>query len=143
MTTNVVSFEQKRDEKTLREFDPIFQECLVLTEKAAAYLDNEGRAASKTLPSELQVIYATCSMKLTTTLLDLASWLLAWRALQEGNLDESYWRKKNAQIHTRAYRPELPVGMPEGFHALAQEVVIMSERVRLLRVSAERSMRST
>ena len=72
-----------------QQFDQVFKEGMALVERTAAYLDGTGRKDSKGLPSHLTVLYATESMRLTTRLLDLASWLLIRRALKEGEITEA------------------------------------------------------
>src|SRR5919108_3720902 len=57
-------------------FDRVFQEGMALVERTAAYLDGEGRKEAKLLRPPVSVIYATESMRLTTRLLELASWLV-------------------------------------------------------------------
>src|SRR5690606_40115427 len=54
-----------------------------LIEAVAAYLDAEGRLESRVLPREAGFLYATESMRLTTRLMQLASWLLLQRAVNE------------------------------------------------------------
>ena len=66
------------------QFDHIFKEGMALVERTASYLDGPGRREAKTLTGGVGVLYATESMRLTTRLLDLASWLLIRRALREG-----------------------------------------------------------
>lgn len=59
---------------------------MLLVETTAAYLDGPGRREAKLLKPPVSVLYATESMRLTTRLLDLASWLLVRRALKEGEI---------------------------------------------------------
>lgn len=63
-----------------------FTEGMALVEETAAYLDGPGRAASKRLDRDASLTYAAESMRLTTRLMQLASWLLVQRALREGDL---------------------------------------------------------
>src|SRR5690349_1972746 len=64
----------------------LYKEGMGLIEEVAAYLDGEGRTESRTLPREASFVYATESMRLTTRLMQLASWLLLQRAVNEGEL---------------------------------------------------------
>jgi regulator of CtrA degradation len=101
------------------QFDVVFREGMLLVEQTAAYLDGEGRKESKGLPSNISVLYATESMRLTTRLLDLASWLLIRRALKEGEISEEEARYKRAKVKLKSLgRPshiknfdELPGGL--------------------------------
>ena len=58
-------------------FADLFRDGMALVEETATYLDGPGRAESKTLPRAGALAYATESMRLTTRLMQLASWLLA------------------------------------------------------------------
>ncbi|MGF1462242.1 MAG: DUF1465 family protein [Maricaulaceae bacterium] len=64
-------------------FARTFREGMALVEETAAYLDGPGREASKTLPREAALAYAGESMRLTTRLMQISSWLLVQRAVLE------------------------------------------------------------
>ena len=68
-------------------FDRTFREGMELVEITAAYLDGEGRRDSKLLSRAGALAYAGESMRLTTRLMQVASWLLVQRAVREGELD--------------------------------------------------------
>src|SRR5579871_1954295 len=76
--------------------DRTFQEGMDLVEETAAYLDGAGRQDSKLLSRSAALSYAAESMRLTTRLMQVASWLLVQRAVREGDmkpeaaLDASY-----------------------------------------------------
>src|SRR3712207_5567719 len=57
-----------------------------LIEETAAYLDGPGREDSRTLPRQASLVYASESMRLTTRLMQIASWLLVQRAVAEGEI---------------------------------------------------------
>jgi regulator of CtrA degradation len=103
------------------QFDLVFKEGMALVERAAAYLDGEGRRESKGLPGDVTVLYATESMRLTTRLLELASWLLIRRALKGGEITEEEARSKRSRVKLQVFgRPghiktfaELPQGLRE------------------------------
>ncbi|MEP1934113.1 MAG: DUF1465 family protein [Roseibium sp.] len=67
-------------------FQSLFQEGMSLVEETALYLDGEGREEAKQLPRPASLAYATESMRLTTRLMQLASWLLLQRAVNEGEM---------------------------------------------------------
>jgi regulator of CtrA degradation len=67
-------------------FKTLFKEGMSLVEISAAYLDGPGRLETKTLRREAALAYATESMRLTTRLMQVASWLLLRRAVNEGEL---------------------------------------------------------
>jgi regulator of CtrA degradation len=68
------------------QFRPVFREGMALVEAAATYLDGEGRKEARKLKPPHSLAYATESMRLTTRLMQLASWLLIRRAVSEGEL---------------------------------------------------------
>ena len=67
-------------------FQRTFQEGMDLVEETAGYLDGAGRQASKLLPRDAALAYAAESMRLTTRLMQVASWLLVQRAVREGDM---------------------------------------------------------
>lgn len=79
-------------------FDLLYREGMGLIEEVAAYLDSEGRAQSKVLGREAAFIYATESMRLTTRLMQLASWLLLQRAVNEGEISSEQARSEKSKV---------------------------------------------
>jgi len=67
-------------------FQRTFQEGMDLVEETAGYLDGAGRQASKLLSRSAALAYAGESMRLTTRLMQVASWLLVQRAVREGDM---------------------------------------------------------
>src|SRR3712207_583283 len=67
-------------------FERTFQEGMELVEETAAYLDGAGRKESKLLSRNAALAYAGESMRLTTRLMQIASWLLVQRAVREGDM---------------------------------------------------------
>jgi len=67
-------------------FERTFQEGMELVEETASYLDGEGRQESKLLSRNAALAYAAESMRLTTRLMQVASWLLVQRAVREGDM---------------------------------------------------------
>ena len=70
-------------------FRALFKEGMNLVEEAAGYLDGPGRAEAKALPRAEALAYASESMRLTTRLMQLASWLLLQRAVNEGEMSST------------------------------------------------------
>jgi regulator of CtrA degradation len=68
------------------QFLALFNEGMDLVSKAASYLDGDGREEAKALPRQTASAYAVESMRLTTRLMQIASWLLLQRAVNEGEL---------------------------------------------------------
>jgi regulator of CtrA degradation len=67
-------------------FARTFQDGMDLVEEVAAYLDGPGRQDSKLLSRQGALAYAAESMRLTTRLMQVASWLLVQRAVREGDM---------------------------------------------------------
>src|ERR1041384_6365416 len=67
-------------------FERTFEEGMALVEETAAYLDGPGRQDSKLLSRNAALAYASESMRLTTRLMQVASWLLVQRAVREGDM---------------------------------------------------------
>lgn len=67
-------------------FQKLFDDGMALVEETAAYLDGHGREESKQLDRDAAMAYATQSMRLTTRLMQIASWLLVQRALRDGDM---------------------------------------------------------
>ncbi len=67
-------------------FERTFREGMELVEETAAYLDGAGRQESKLLSRNAALAYASESMRLTTRLMQVASWLLVQRAVREGDM---------------------------------------------------------
>lgn len=67
-------------------FDRTFNEGMALVEETARYLDGRGRLESRDLPRKAAMLYAGESMRVTTRLMQAASWLLVQRAVHEGEM---------------------------------------------------------
>jgi regulator of CtrA degradation len=79
-------------------FDLLYREGMALIEAVAAYLDGDGRGESRGLNREASFVYATESMRLTTRLMQLASWLLLQRAVNEGELTAEHARLEKEKV---------------------------------------------
>jgi len=67
-------------------FSKTFEEGMSLVEETARYLDGRGRQESRDLPRKAATLYASESMRVTTRLMQAASWLLVQRAVHEGDM---------------------------------------------------------
>ncbi|MCG6859309.1 MAG: DUF1465 family protein [Salaquimonas sp.] len=67
-------------------FKQLFGDGMGLVEESASYLDSAGREAARGLSRQAALLYGTESMRLTTRLMQLASWLLLQRAANEGEM---------------------------------------------------------
>ncbi|SFV27014.1 regulator of CtrA degradation [Devosia crocina] len=83
-------------------FDQLYREGMGLIEAVASYLDQEGRHESRLLPREASFLYATESMRLTTRLMQIASWLLLQRAVNEGEITRESARAEKEKVQFSA-----------------------------------------
>ncbi|WIY52304.1 DUF1465 family protein [Devosia sp. YIM 151766] len=79
-------------------FDALYREGMGLIEAVATYLDDKGRIESRILSREAGFLYATESMRLTTRLMQLASWLLLQRAVNEGEITRENARSEKEKV---------------------------------------------
>src|SRR5207247_11016614 len=80
------------------QFEKVFREGMGLVEETANYLDGPGRQDARLLDRHGAVAYATESMRLTTRLMQLASWLLLQRAIGSGEMTPEDARKDKHRI---------------------------------------------
>src|SRR4051794_24486989 len=115
-------------------FDRTFEEGMTLVEETAAYLDGAGRQESKMLSRNAALAYASESMRLTTRLMQVASWLLVQRAVREGDMAptaacEDRYRLAAEDVCRGAEPPE---DLPTGLLSLLDRSERLYERVRHL-----------
>lgn len=79
-------------------FKPLYNEGMGLVEEAAEYLDGDGRAAAKHLSRLGATLYAAESMRLTTRLMQVASWLLLQRAANAGEMTREQVAAEKAKV---------------------------------------------
>ena len=99
-------------------FDRTFQEGMELVEETAAYLDGDGRRDSKLLSRSAALAYAAESMRLTTRLMQVASWLLVQRAVREGDMEpdsacEPRYRMSERRVEAEPGHADLPIALVE------------------------------
>ncbi|MET0182854.1 MAG: DUF1465 family protein [Caulobacterales bacterium] len=117
-------------------FERTFKEGMALVEETAAYLDGPGRAASKRLSRAAALAYASESMRLTTRLMQVASWLLVQRAVRD---NEIALAEAGTEKYRLIARNEPPVSvlaateeLPEALKALIAKGAGLYERVKRL-----------
>lgn len=86
-------------------FAALFRDGMALVEETASYLDGPGRQESKKLDRSAALVYATESMRLTTRLMQLASWLLLHRAVKEGEMTLGQASKEKAKVRLASCEP--------------------------------------
>jgi regulator of CtrA degradation len=115
------------------QFKAVFREGMALVEAAAAYLDGDGRKEARKLRPPHSLAYATESMRLTTRLMQLASWLLIRRAVSEGELTPEQAVEEQRKIKlpvVGADQPSRDLGaLPERLRDLIEQSVKLQERV--------------
>src|ERR1700757_4073437 len=102
-------------------FADLFRDGMALVEETATYLDGPGRQQSKKLERAAALAYATESMRLTTRLMQLASWLLLHRAVKEGEMSLAQANKEKSKVKLSAadYNDEQNIKLvPERLRAL-------------------------
>ncbi len=114
-------------------FKILFQDGMALVEDAASYLDGQGREDSKNLTRLTALAYASESMRLTTRLMQLASWLLLQRAVVEGEMTagQAATEKHRVRILPQqlASSPEVFALLPEKLQSLAQQSLSLQARI--------------
>src|SRR5579871_2970656 len=116
MRRELHAFVLRREICGIAEFAKLYREGMALVERTAEYLDGAGRAESRELTPPASAAYTSESIKLTTRLTQVASWLLVRRAIAEGEITV-------AEAHTHRHRVRLvpQSGIrPEGFNALPE-----------------------
>ncbi len=86
-------------------FATLFRDGMALVEETASYLDGSGRHESNKLERGAAMVYATESMRLTTRLMQLASWLLLHRAVKEGEMTLAQANKEKSKVRLAACDP--------------------------------------
>jgi regulator of CtrA degradation len=128
------------------QFKQLFEEGMNLVEETANYLDGEGRSDSRVLARIASLNYATESMRLTTRLMQIASWLLLQRAVNEGELTFEEARSEKHKVRLRDHRPADPesedfLEMPDRLQDLVNRSFQLNERVlnvdRMIRNSTQ------
>lgn len=114
-------------------FKLLFNEGMGLVEESAAYLDGEGREHAKGLSRTSAMLYGSESMRLTTRLMQIASWLLLQRAANEGEMsrDQLLEEKRKIRLDETLQRNDNPGwnNLPEGFLQLVGRSLSLQTRV--------------
>jgi regulator of CtrA degradation len=125
-------------------FSALFREGMKLVEETASYLDGQGRKDSKKLERATALSYATESMRLTTRLMQLASWLLLHRAVNEGEMSLDQANKEKTKVKLVPAEPIDPAvfgGLPDKLRALIERARKLHDDVRRLDASIHAPVR--
>lgn len=132
--TNTVNLAEKfaNSEK----FKKLFQDGMNLVEESATYLDGSGREHAKSLSRTTAMLYGSESMRLTTRLMQLASWLLLQRAANEGEMerDQLLEEKTKIKLGETVHKTEHPSWheLPTDFVDLVARSLTLQNRVMTL-----------
>jgi regulator of CtrA degradation len=117
-------------------FDKVFKEGMSLVEETANYLDGQGRVDSRALDRSATIAYATESMRLTTRLMQLASWLLLQRAVTSGEVSMEEATREKSRVNLKEIGPghDIPGGenMPDGLKELITRSLRLHERITVM-----------
>lgn len=114
------------------QFSALFKEGMALVEATAAYLDGPGRTEAKSLTRPAALAYATESMRLTTRLMQIASWLLLQRAVNEGELTFDQAKTEKTKVKLSSWEPsheESMASLPERLKGLIETSRNIHEKV--------------
>lgn len=131
--TGLVQFSERLTNSAA--FGTLFREGMDLVEETAAYLDGVGRAEAKALDRSVSLTYATESMRLTTRLMQLASWLLLHRAVKEGEMTLSQANREKTKVKLSAADPgpdEMLEKLPQQLQDLISRSMGLQAKVRRL-----------
>ena len=109
-----------------------------LVEETAAYLDGDGRTEAKALERSVSLTYATESMRLTTRLMQLASWLLLHRAVKEGEMTLTQANREKTKVKLSAADPgpeDMIAKLPQQLQDLIARSMSLQSRVRRLDIT--------
>ena len=114
-------------------FRALFQDGMTLVEETANYLDGDGRAAAKTLTRPSSIVYATESLRLTTRLMQLASWLLLHRSVNDGDMTIAQATEEKRKIRLEQLSTNMNgpgwTDLPEDFKGLVTRSLALQKRV--------------
>lgn len=115
-------------------FKQLYDEGMSLVEEAAEYLDGQGRLEAKKMSRVAATLYAAESMRLTTRLMQVASWLLLQRAANSGEMtrDQVASEKGKVRLDTASARDDAAGWgeLPEAFRGLVRRSLSLQTVVR-------------
>jgi regulator of CtrA degradation len=119
-------------------FKALFQEGMELIEETAAYLDGPGREDSRTLPRHASLVYASESMRLTTRLMQIASWLLLQRAVAEGEISSDQAQSEKNRVRLNSSETSTSVAEYESLPERLRELMGLATRLHARILHLER-----
>jgi regulator of CtrA degradation len=111
-------------------FQVLFDEGMALVEETADYLDGDGRKDSLRLSRAGALAYASESMRLTTRLMQIASWLLLQRAVNDGELSDQQARAEKDKVRLTGLSTATQGSGWEGLPNRLQALIVRSLRLQ-------------
>lgn len=114
-------------------FSKLFSDGMRLVEECASFLDGEGRIAAKHMSKATALLYGSESMRLTTRMMQLASWLLLQRAAREGEMSREQLLDEKRKISLDSLPKTTPgtgwEELPSEFLELVSRSLALQNRV--------------
>ena len=125
------------------QFNDVFNEGMGLVEETANYLDGPGRQDARLLDRHGSIAYATESMRLTTRLMQLASWLLLQRAISSGELTPEAAQEEKKRIKLSEISQAQEMSGTSQMPAALVDLVDRSTRVHARIMQLDKMIRNT
>ena len=116
-------------------FRELFSYGMDLVEETACYLDGEGREAARHLSRRATGLYGSESMRLTTRLMQLASWLLLQRSVADGEMTRAEVMEEKEKVKLNGLEPvrsEAWDDLPAEFVTLVDRAIALQRRIQRL-----------
>ena len=130
--SNTISLSKHR--ATSHAFQSLYAEGMQLVEETATYLDGEGRIQAKSLDRVSSTLYAAESMRLTTRLMQVASWLLLQRALNNGEMSHDQVDAEKSKVRFDSKSTNMDSGgwdnLPTQFSELVRRSLRLQEQIK-------------
>lgn len=131
-TNNTIRFSDRKAASPA--FNKLYAEGMALVEETASYLEGPGRREAKVLSRVAATLYAAESMRLTTRLMQLASWLLLQRALNSGEMtiEQVTSEKSKIRLETSSSNKNIDSWdeLPAEFKELVRQSLRLQARIR-------------
>lgn len=119
-----------------RSFQPLFNEGMALVDETAVYLDGAGRVEAKAMSKAAATLYAAESMRLTTRLMQVASWLLLQRAANQGDMSRAQVEAEKVKVRLEglgsARQSPQYAELPETFRHIVERAMKLERRIAML-----------
>jgi regulator of CtrA degradation len=119
-------------------FKALFQEGMELVEETAAYLDGQGREDSRSMARQASIAYASESMRLTTRLMQIASWLLLQRAVAEGEMTFDQAQSEKNRVRLNSHETLTTIAEYEALPLRLRELIGLTTRLHARILHLER-----